>query len=288
MEIAARSLRHYLAAAGYGGQQFLTELQRLHRGNIPDGWQLLKSSPTTRVVYQPILQIYYKQFLPRNRYEPIKALLKGSRCTRFVRNTEVLKQHGFNTFEVLYHRCGGNFQFVITRALHAVPFGDYLASYLPYPRTMQTLRWKRNLLKHIGREVQRLHGAGICHGDLRPNNLMIELATAKPCLFFIDNERNQTCRYLSIQQKTKNLIQIIILKSEDLSTSDKLRLLLAYFGNGYPHLSRREKRQTAKILRCVNQRLAAKTRAQLVNSHLPRQWLAMGLIRPIADSDELR
>jgi tRNA A-37 threonylcarbamoyl transferase component Bud32 len=288
MEIAAISFRHYLAAAGYDEQQLLTELQRLHGGSMPSGWQSLKSSPTTRVAYQPVLQIYYKRFLPRNRYEPIKALLKGSRCTRFVNNSELLKQHGFNTYEVLYHCCRGNPQFAITRALQAVPFGDYLASYLAYPRSPQTIQWKRNLLTHIGREVQRLHSAGICHGDLRPNNLLIEMATAKPRLFFIDNERNQICRHLSIQQKTKNLIQLIMLKSEDLSTSDKLRLLLVYSGKAAARLSHREKGQIAKILRCAKQRLAAKTRAQLVNSHLPRQWLDRGLITPIAESDELR
>jgi len=41
----------------------------------------------------------------------------------------------------------------------------------------------------LGTEIGRLHSKKIIHGDLRPNNVLIELGADKPIFHFIDNER---------------------------------------------------------------------------------------------------
>ena len=198
------------------------------------GWkgiaESVPSSKTTGVFHLLSPEdCFYKEFYDRNFLEQIKAWFKGGRSQRHIKQSTLLLKNGFNTPALLAAGTRGKNSFVITKSVPGVSFGEYISALLRKPKDPQQLRWKRSLFSSLGTIVGQLHMAGIVHGDLRPNNILLETANKQPKWFFIDNERNSKHHVITRKDLIKNLVQINMFHSIDMSRSDRRRLFKAYF-----------------------------------------------------------
>ncbi len=109
-------------------------------------------------------------------------------------------------------------------------------------------RAKRHLLRQVGAEVARLHGAGFVHGDLVPPNLRWRAGT----LVFLDNDRTRRTPL----QARRNLVQLGRFVVPGVTAADRARVLSAYAaarGLG----RRRRHRLAAWVMRKITARRCA-------------------------------
>jgi len=81
---------------------------------------------------------------------------------------------------------------------------------------------RRNLCRLLGREVARLHRAGIVHGDLVPANLRV--CGAQLC--FLDNDRTRRLPFAIGARR--NLVQLGRFVVPGVTLTDRVRVLRAY------------------------------------------------------------
>ncbi|GAB1258481.1 hypothetical protein NBRC116494_29830 [Aurantivibrio plasticivorans] len=195
------------------------------------GWQRVVSSEQARVFYSSSLNVYCKIFINFKIRDTLRAMVFPyfSRSNQFIRHNRRLVDSQFSAPRVVASGTVNRHGWVATEGLPGIGLGYLLATYLrgrEIPRSL--LRWKWQLMSALGREVARLHNAGIYHGDLRPNNILVDL---KPVanFGFIDNERNKDgFQVLSNRLQIKNLVQLNMVWPEDLSASCRLRFMRAY------------------------------------------------------------
>ncbi|WP_101758451.1 lipopolysaccharide kinase InaA family protein [Oceanicoccus sp. KOV_DT_Chl] len=230
------------------------DIAELNEDALPAGWQWVNCSVFARVAHsQGSNNVFYKQFLPRNYMETPKAWFRGSRCERAIKQLNVLKDNNFQSPEVLcWGSLSGGREFMVTQAVDGVGVGSYLASYFRGVSTPALLKEKREIISSLGAEVGRLHQAGIVHGDLRPNNVLIERDGCSIAFHFIDNERNKQYRKIPKKLLIKNLVQIGMLADIDLTNTDRVRFLKAY------------QRQMSSFNQALVAPIYQKTRARLV------------------------
>lgn len=172
---------------------------------------------------------FYKEFYDRDFFERIKASFKGGRSQRHIKQSAILLENNFNTPALLASGKFGKNSFVITQSVVGVSFGEYVSALLRRPKDPAQLRWKRTLFSSLGTIIGQLHNAGIVHGDLRPNNILLGTVNKQPTWFFIDNERNSKHKVITRTELIKNLVQINMFHPIDMNLSDRRRLFKAYF-----------------------------------------------------------
>ncbi len=79
----------------------------------------------------------------------------------------------------------------------------------------------------LGRQLRRMHDAGIWHRDVSIGNLLVRLEDGRPIFFFIDLNRARLGRRLGVLRRSRDLCRLRILRRED-----RRRLLDAYWGGG--------------------------------------------------------
>ncbi len=176
---------------------------------------------------------YFKEFLNRSLKDVLKNLLGFTRSMRAFRAGHLLLQSGFLTPEpVLYGVRKGFFlrqrNFMITRAVAGDRTYEYFRQRYKLPLPPELLEEKRAVIYAAGREIGRLHRAGIFHGDLRVGNLIIEGYGPAAKIYFIDNERTMHYGILSAGKRLKNLIQLNMVGLQHITSTDRLRFLNAY------------------------------------------------------------
>lgn len=203
------------------------------------GWQGLAekvpSSETANVYFigAPI-NGFYKEFLPRNNLDKLKAVVGKSRCKKHIAQSSWLSQLGINTPKLLAHGKLDSNEFIVTASVEGISFGEFLSSLFRRPKTKQALRMKRALIVSLGALVGRLHRVGVTHGDLRPNNILLAWEGELIRWYLIDNERNKTGSTLARKDVVKNLVQINMFHSIDWTMSDRRRFFNAYFNTYTP------------------------------------------------------
>ena len=100
--------------------------------------------------------------------------------------------------------------------------------------------------------VGELHKNGICHGDLRVNNILVQESTGDVIFYFVDNERNTLFKKIPRRLIKKNLVQVNMIQSPHISRQDRLRFFQAYC-EAYGGLSPAEK---LALIERVQQRTA--------------------------------
>jgi len=279
----------WLVKSPPGESQLVRDLPQLHRQILPAGWSWVNASVYAKVaVWESATPVYYKAFLPRNRWETPKAWLRGSRCQRAIAQATLLTDKGFSTPAIIaWGKLSGGREFMLTQAVNGIGMGSCIASYFRQVKTPRLLSAKRALIKALGEQIGRLHQTGIVHGDLRPNNVLLELGQYPHRFHFIDNERNQRYRKIPAKLLRKNLVQIGMLAPVDLSIHDRMRFFKAYLTQA-PALDRSQQRKLiADVYRVTMKRLAGKNPDKQGSPYLPKHFLDDGLILPSDDTYHL-
>lgn len=194
---------------------------------LPPGWEYVASSPHTRVARHPEEGLHYKEFLPRSPLERVKAAVRGSRATRARRSDEALGRAGFDApLAVHQGRLPGGGEYLFTRTAP----GESVTRWLSRTRCgdRDTLRLRRELLVELGTLVGRLHATGFVHGDLRPGNVLADRQGDHFRFTLLDNERTRRMLPPSGRALLRNLMQLNMLRPQDLSRSDRMRFFRAW------------------------------------------------------------
>lgn len=118
--------------------------------------------------------------------------------------------------------------FCATAALVGEPVAERIAA-LSAAREPTTLHAKRGLLETLGREVARLHAAGVVAGDLVPANVWIALADGELRLAFLDHDRTHMGDAPAPWHRARrNLVQLNRVVVSGVTTADRLRVYRAY------------------------------------------------------------
>lgn len=189
---------------------------QLSAGYLPPGWEPVPSSSFTRVAHHAGHGLYYKEFLPRSPMESFKARIRGSRASRARRNGDALLRAGFEAPRNLHWgELPSGREFLYSSAAPGIGCAGWLALH------RADMRRRRAMLAALGVFVGRLHQSGFVHGDLRPDNVLVSEDSQRFRFTLIDNERNRRRRPPAGRQLLRNLMQLNMLRQEQLSTGDR-------------------------------------------------------------------
>lgn len=210
-------------------------------GSSSEAWQQLASSANAQVFYHAGDKVYLKFFPDSRLRNQIKTLILPplARHRRFVRNGRKLREAGLNAPSVLDHGITSDLDrrkkvgYVLTAAFDGMGLGSFCSQYLVRSSTDSRIRqWKRRVMEALGAEIAKLHNAGISHGDLRPDNVLLSCSSPEPRFCFIDNERNRQHVFgITRGAVVKNLVQLNMIWPEDLGASYRLRFLRSYLAH---------------------------------------------------------
>lgn len=215
---------------GPRGEEYAPAVKILLAGGLPPEWEWVHSSSSSIVAkrLRPS-PAYFKEFLSRSPIERIKNLIKGSRCHRSILKGEILRKKGFHTPTVLCWGKKGNRHFMITEGLDAISLSTYIEMKWIPPLVGKELKAKRELIENFGRQIGKLHKAGICHGDLKVGNILIKQAGNEIGFYFIDNERNAYFNGPAPRRFVeKNLVQLNRQLLPNVTRQDRLRFFEFY------------------------------------------------------------
>jgi len=215
----------------YGSKrnEYTLEIPILLGRRLPPDWEWVESSPNTIIArrLQPS-PAHYKEFLSRSPLENIKTLFRGSRCQRAIIRGELLRENGFNTPAIHCWGKKGHRYFMITEGIDAVSLSTHIEKNWIPPLAGKELVAKRELIEKLGNEIGTLHRAGICHGDLRLSNVLVEETGQDISFHFIDNERSSFFKKIPRRLVIKNLVQLNMIFVPNVSRQDRLRFFNAY------------------------------------------------------------
>lgn len=206
----------------------------LLNGTSPGRTEQINSSINSKVWKTDAFpQLFLKLFMPRGLRD--KLLFRKSRSLRAAESGIMLLQKGFHTpaliaqGELLRNHCKAE-SFLLTEGVNesfnVYSYVEHFSVNNTFPGAIQE---KRDLIRAFGNEIGRLHRKGIFHGDLRPGNILIRYHEDNPIFYFIDNERNRHFqRGVPIRFRMKNLVQINMLVSPEITFTDRLRFFEAY------------------------------------------------------------
>jgi tRNA A-37 threonylcarbamoyl transferase component Bud32 len=215
--------------AGPETDQYADAVRVLLDGELPSGWQWVDSSANSVVARRlKPKTAYFKEFLSRTPFEGIKSLLRGSRCQRAISKGEILRQKGFHTPVVCCWGKRGNRHFMVTEGIDAPGLGDYISKNWQQPLSGTEVEAKRRFIQKFGKEIGDLHKHGICHGDLRVNNVLVQESKDDVIFYFLDNERNGIFTKIPKRLIRKNLVQLNMIQSPHITRQDRLRFFQAY------------------------------------------------------------
>ena len=202
----------------------LAAKQLIDKENCP-GWQLIPCSEYA-LVARHSKGLFLKCFLVRNFLESIKALFKGDRCQRSIKGAELLLSIDLLAPDTV--SCGRykGIAWFASKEAAGVGFGDYVLYRSKNTATTITLE---TLLTALGRAVGKMHGKHIVHGDLRPNNIIVDIFNDDTHLSFIDNERTRKSYFpFFYRERKRNLVQLMMFAPSALSDIDKGYFFSAY------------------------------------------------------------
>ena len=173
--------------------------------------------------------LFFKQYLYRSPIDFIKHIFRPSRAKRAVDAAIMLAQHGLSTPEIVavghLKLAGLSIKtFVITKTVKdAKNLYDCLEDAFQSPPSQ-----RHKFISQIGKTIGKMHNAGIFHGDLRPGNVMAKMQGDKWKFYFLDNERTKKFKNLPEKLRIKNLVQINMIPSKQLTYTDRMRFYKSY------------------------------------------------------------
>ncbi|MDD5706241.1 MAG: lipopolysaccharide kinase InaA family protein [Kiritimatiellae bacterium] len=198
---------------------------------------------------------YFKRFHARSLTDAIKGAFRSSRACRAWRGSALASGLGFETPRtvcVMEVRAGCRLigSAMVTEAVtgarsldHALrggPDGPPLAG---APR--------RELIAALGREIGRLHAAGLVHGDLRHGNVLCGEGQDRARFVLLDNERTRRCRRR--HERARNLVQMNMIGPEGATLRERILFWRAY-ARATPGDGRYRRRLRAEVVSWTRRR----------------------------------
>lgn len=122
--------------------------------------------------------------------------------------------------------------------LGAIPDSHELGRYLAARGAGMTLRERRSLARQLGREIARMHDAGIDHPDLFAKHILLDGASP-PRVYFIDMQRSSLRRRVSVSRRLRDLAALDATVPRELASDrDRLALFKAYTEHARVPISR--------------------------------------------------
>jgi len=190
---------------------------------------------------RPEGEIYVKVYRRYRRWTAFKDWFRPSKAANVGRVSAALAARGFLVPEVLAvgeerRSATPRRSWCATAALEGEPIADRLAGLAaPGSSTLATreratiLRAKRGVLDALGREVARLHAAGVVAGDLVPANVWIALLDAELQIAFLDHDRTRVgAGAAPWRTSRRNLVQLNRIVVPGVVATDRLRVWRAY------------------------------------------------------------
>jgi serine/threonine protein kinase len=146
---------------------------------------------------------------------------------------------------------------MVTREVPGERTYQYFRNRFASDLSCELIAEKRALLNAVGHEIGRLHRSGICHGDLRVGNIIIDGKGSAARFFFIDNEKTRRYKTLRKRKRLKNLVQLNMVLLPQITKTDRLRFLNAYIEENV-HLIPEKKDLIKSIYRTTQKRYQKK------------------------------
>ena len=147
---------------------------QLTAGELPPGWDIVKTSSACLVACNPSLQVYYKEFPLPSPFGRLTALLRGSRASRWRKHSDALKYAGIDAPDSLaWGKLPNGREYLFTRAAAGQDVATWLRKTLT-ERTGAALTSRRRLLEALGIFIGRLHATGFLPGDLEASDVLAE------------------------------------------------------------------------------------------------------------------
>ncbi len=208
--------------------EFISIAKSLLNGILPKGWEWVNSSSNAIVARKLHHPVYFKEFLIKSPIEGLKNIFRGSRSRRARLNREILIGKGFQS-PTIY--CWGRKRgrpFFFTEGVDALGLGMFIHNNWKLPLSSEKRFSKRIIIKKLGKEIGRLHKAGIYHADLRLNNILIQNNKKKIKFYLIDNESIYRFKRIPCWLIKKNLVQINMIFPKYVTRQDRLRFFNSY------------------------------------------------------------
>ena len=173
-----------------------------------------------------------KVFFHRNYRDVVKDIVRGPRAFRSLEGDLLLEKFGFHAPSCLMVGQKGRISFAVSEYIdEAEDLDSLLKKSLQGPLNRCKVRLKRRIAVETGRLAGRLHAVGICHGDMRPGNILYkENQDGRVDLWLLDNERTFHYKKLPDKKRVKNLVQLNIIPFpvKTITRTDRMRFLHAY------------------------------------------------------------
>lgn len=201
---------------------------RLAANELPPGWEIVPSSPMSRVACNRELQVYYKEFMLRSPLDRLRALLLGSRASRARKQNDALLYMGIEApLSLAWGKLPGGREYLFSRAAAGRDVATWLKTELT-ARSGEALATRRQLLEALGIFIGRVHATGFIPGDLQASNVLADLIDGRFQFSLIDNER--TVRKLPPPGRMllTNLMHLNLLPPAVLSRTDRMRFFVGW------------------------------------------------------------
>ena len=201
---------------------------QLAAGYQPSGWQPVASSPHTRVAFNSERQLIYREFRSRSPADSLMARLQGGRAARARRNSDALLLAGIDApASVHWGRLPGGAEYLFSARLPGRRLHRWLKDFAARPDDTNR-NTRSTLLVALGVFVGRLHAAGFIHGDLRPENILVDQRGDFFQFALLDNEYNQRKSPPPGRMLLRNLMQLNTLPAHLLSHTDRMRFFRSW------------------------------------------------------------
>ncbi len=201
---------------------------QLSAGELPPGWDVVQGPSACRVAFSPERQVYYKEFPPPSPLAYCKALLAGSRATRWRKHSDALLFVGIDAPQSLaWGRLPGGSEYLFTRAAAGQDVASWLRTVLA-DRTGETLATRRKLLEALGIFIGRVHATGFIPGDLQASDVMANLLEDRFQFTLVNNERTTKKIPPPGRMLLRNLMELNLLPPPVISQTDRMRFFVAW------------------------------------------------------------
>jgi lipopolysaccharide kinase (Kdo/WaaP) family protein len=180
------------------------------------------------------LKVFHGSSGPR----ALKELLRDSNALRSVAQAAALAKHNFNapvTVAAGEKRKYGWLRkaFVLSAGVNGRSLTAFLEQRYALNAGILVLSEKRDALKRLAVEVQRLHQFGFVHGDLVPTNIFVSRTSDTGTQFvFMDNDRTRHFpRWFPQTLWRRNLVQLNRMPLPGITLQDRVRFLRQYLGS---------------------------------------------------------